>query len=60
MNRVDRFRQERNSGRDVYQWMDPFEWEAMLLWDETIEDYRRGHEIRIEQMFQMMTAAMAR
>jgi hypothetical protein len=60
LDRVERFRQERNAGRHVYEWMAPIEWEAMLIWDETEAQYRRGHEIRIEQVFQMMMASMTR
>jgi len=60
LDRVERFRQERNAGRATYELMSPIEWEAMLIWDETIEQYRRNHEIRVEQMFQMMVAAVTR
>jgi len=56
LDRVDRLRQERNAGRAVYELLTPIEWEAMLIWDETIEDFKRGHQIRIEQMFQMMVS----
>jgi len=38
--------------------MMPIEWEAMLIWDEVVEQYNRGHQIRIEQMFQMMVAML--
>ena len=58
LDRVDRLRQERNAGRQVYELLAPLEWEVMLIWDETVEQYKRGHEIRVEQMFQMMVAAM--
>ena len=58
LDRVDRLRQERNAGRQVYELLTPIEWESMLIWDETIEQYKRGHEIRIEQMFQMMVGAI--
>jgi hypothetical protein len=57
---VERFRQERNSGRAIYELTSPIEWEAILIWDETIAQYHRGHELRIEQMFHLMTAAMTR
>jgi hypothetical protein len=50
LDRVDRFRKERDAGRRVYEWMSPLEWEAMLIWDETFADYQRGYQVQTLQL----------
>jgi hypothetical protein len=59
LDRVERFRKERQSGRDVYPWMTPIEWEALILWDETIEQCNRDHEIRVAQLFELIASRFA-
>ena len=39
--------------------MEPMEWEALILWDETIESYHRDHEIRTAQLFELIASQFA-
>ena len=60
LDRVERFRRERNSGREIYSILNGEEWEALLLFDDQHDAYRRGFDIKIAQGFALMAAMTTR
>jgi hypothetical protein len=56
LDQVDRFRQERNSGREVFHLLTGEQWEALIIWDEMIADYKRGHEVQLIQLIASLIA----
>jgi hypothetical protein len=60
LNRVERFRLERDGGRQVYELLDPIEWELLLIYDERYAAYRRSHELRVATAFETLLALTTR
>jgi hypothetical protein len=60
LDRVERLRQQRNSGRRIYELTNAVEWEALLIWDETIEQYERFYRVQtFHQTLQLLTLLAA-
>jgi hypothetical protein len=57
---VERFRRERDSGREVYSILTPQEWEVMQIYDENHDAYRRSFQVRMLHGFEMIQALMTR
>jgi len=60
LNRVEKFRRERDSGRVIHTWITAEEWQVILQYDEVHDSYRRQHEMNISQMFQVLMTLLAR
>lgn len=60
LDRVERFARERDSGRAVYDLLEPLEWELIIIRDETIEAYNRGNQLRMAAALEFICAGMQR
>ena len=58
VDRVERLARERDSGRGVFHACTPLEWELLLVWDEAVDERRRGHEARLAHMHTMLVGML--
>lgn len=56
LNRVERFARERDSGRRVYQLLQPLEWELLLIRDEAIDDVERSIRVATIEKLAILAA----
>jgi hypothetical protein len=57
VDRVQRLVQERDSGYPTpLSALTPFEFEGIILWDETVAAHKRAHEERVATIFEYLMA----
>jgi len=57
VDRIERLARERDSGRRVIDELSPLEWELLLIWDRSVEEFRRARE---SQLIELMKLSLTR
>ena len=60
LDRAERLRRQRDSGRQVHYLLEPLEWELLLVYDEQHDAFKRAHEMRVAQMFEILSALLVK
>jgi hypothetical protein len=60
LNRVERLRRQRDSGRQITHLLGSLEWELLQIYDEQHDTYKREHEMRVGQLFDILKALLLR
>lgn len=60
VERVERVVMERQSGKppDLSE-LSSLEWELVIVWDCAVDAYRRGHEARVAQMYEVLVSMLS-
>lgn len=58
LDRIERLRRQRDSGRPIAPLVDAGEWELLMIYDEHHDTFKRSHELRVAQMFEILNALL--
>lgn len=57
VDRIERLARERDSGRMIFDELSALEWELLLIWDRSVEEFRRARE---GQLIELMKGSLTR